>query len=157
MSRGDGKVVNNKQWTCKRSLVEEGLDVTLDWSGGMDAGSWWIVGCKCVIHQGVELRYGLLAVLGKLNHKWLEGWSDTHASIPLPCIQKGGCQLLTIQVQWQPKWRVISYWQYEYNDDLSEGLSVIDDTNTMTTWVKGCQLSTIRVQWRPEWKVASYW
>ena len=52
---------------------------------------------------------------------------------------------------------VASYRRYEYNDDLSEGLSVIDDTSTMTTWVKGYQLSTIRVQWRSEWRVISYW
>ena len=41
---------------------------------------------------------------------------------------------------------VASYQQYEYNNDLSEGLPIINDTSTMTTWVKGCQLSTIRVQ-----------
>ena len=56
-----------------------------------------------------------------------------------------GYQLSTIWVQWQPEWRVISYQQYEYNDNLSERLSVINDTSTMTTWVKGCQLSTIRL------------
>ena len=31
-----------------------GLDVTLDWSSGIDAGSWWMVGCECVIHQRVN-------------------------------------------------------------------------------------------------------
>ena len=58
--------------------------------------------------------------------------------------------------------------QYKYNDDLSEGLPVIndttslsegllviDDTSTITIWVKDCQLSMIR-QKRPEWGVASY-
>ena len=30
-----------------------------------------------------------------------------------------------------------------YKDEPSEGLPVINDTSTMTTWVKGCQLSTI--------------
>ena len=34
--------------------------------------------------------------------------------------------------------------------------SVIDNTSTMTTWVKGYQLSIIRIQWRPEWSVISY-
>ena len=45
-------------------------------------------------------------------------------------------QLSTI---WQkkPKWKVASYWWYEYNDDLSKGLPVIDNTSTITTWVKG--------------------
>ena len=39
---------------------------------------------------------------------------------------------------------VASYQQYEYNDNLSEGLSVINNT-TKTTWVKGCQLLTMQV------------
>ena len=43
----------------------------------------------------------------------------------------------------------------KYNDNLSEGLSVINNT-TKTTGVKGCQLLTIWVQWRSEWKVISY-
>ena len=43
----------------------------------------------------------------------------------------------------------------KYNDDLSEWLLVIDNTSTMTTWVKDYQLSTIQ-QRRPEWKVASH-
>ena len=32
----------------------------------------------------------------------------------------------------------------DYDHNLSEGLPVIHDTSTMTTWVKGCQLSTTR-------------
>ena len=44
-----------------------------------------------------------------------------------------GCQLSTIQVQWQPEWRVASYWQYKYNDNLSKALPIIDDMSTMTT------------------------
>ena len=43
----------------------------------------------------------------------------------------------------------------KYNDNLSEGLSVINDMSTMTTWVKDYQLSTIR--WRQsKWRVISY-
>ena len=42
---------------------------------------------------------------------------------------------------------VANYWQYKYNDNLSEELLVIEDTSIMTTWVKGYQLSTIQVQW----------
>ena len=30
MSRDDGKVVTDKQWAWYQSLVQEGLDVTLD-------------------------------------------------------------------------------------------------------------------------------
>ena len=60
-------------------------------------------------------------------------------------VQTGGCRLSTIRVQWRLEWRVISYQWYEYNDNMSEGLLVIDDTSTMTTWVKGCQLLTIWV------------
>ena len=33
-----------------------------------------------------------------------------------------GCQLLTIQIQWQPEWRIISYQQYD-KDNLNERLS----------------------------------
>ena len=43
-----------------------------------------------------------------------------------------GCQLSTIQVQWRPEWRVASYRRYKYNDDLSEGLSVINDTTNLS-------------------------
>ena len=43
-----------------------------------------------------------------------------------------GCQLLTIQVQWRPKWMVISYQQYKYNDNLSEKLSVINNTTDLS-------------------------
>ena len=42
------------------------------------------------------------------------------------------CQLLTIRVQWRSEWRVISYQQYKYNDDLSEKLSVINDTTNLS-------------------------
>ena len=105
-----------------------------------------MVGCKCVIYQGGELRLGPLAVFRKLNHKWLEGWSDTHTSTCPPCTWTSSCQRCAIR-----------YRRYEYNDSLSERLPVIDNTSTMTTWVKDCQLSTIRVQWQPKWKIASYW
>ena len=65
-----------------------------------------------------------------------------------------GYQLSTI---WQrrPEWKVASHRRYEYNDNLSEGLPVINNM-IKTTWVKGCQSSTIWVQLRPEWKVISY-
>ena len=78
-------------------------------------------------------------------------------------------QLTRIRIQWQPKWKVVSYQRYKYNDNLSERLPVINDTSIMTTWVKDYQLSTIQptwvkdyqlstiqVQWQPEWKIASY-
>ena len=48
---------------------------------------------------------------------------------------------------------VISYWRYKYNGNLSEGLPVIEDTSTITTWVKGCQSSTIRVRIWPVWSM----
>ena len=48
---------------------------------------------------------------------------------------------------------VASYWRYDYYDDLSEGLPVIDNTSTMTTWVKDYQLSTIQVQKWPMWSI----
>ena len=48
------------------------------------------------------------------------------------------------------KGRQLSTIRNQYNDDLSEGLPVIDDTITMTTWVKGRQLSTIRNQYNDE-------
>ena len=53
-------------------------------------------------------------------------------------------------------WRAgMSSYQWYDEDDLSEGLSVINNTSTMTTWIKGYQLSTIR--WRRlEWRVISY-
>ena len=35
-------------------------------------------------------------------------------------------------------------------------LPVIDDTSTMTTWVKSYQLSMIQVQWQSEWRVINY-
>ena len=43
-----------------------------------------------------------------------------------------GYQLSTIRVQWRPEWRVISYQQYEYIDNLSEGLSVINDMTNLS-------------------------
>ena len=43
--------------------------------------------------------------------------------------------------RWRPEWRVANYQPYEYNDHLSEGSPVIDNTSMMTTWVKVCQLS----------------
>ena len=52
------------------------------------------------------------------------------------------CQLSIIQVQWQPEWRIASYRWYEYNDDLSEGLPVINDTQLL-----------LAVPWWPEWRV----
>ena len=68
-------------------------------------------------------------------------------------------------VQSRPKWKVVSYQWYKYNNDLSEGLSVINNT-TKTTWVKSCQSSIIWVQkwlvwlsfsinvWWPIWSLA---
>ena len=93
------------------------------------------------------------------------------APTPLPSKLRLFVAHATSSCQWydQPEWKVASYRRYEYNDDLSEGLPVInnttslnegllviDDTSIMITSVKGCQLSTIR-QRRPKWTVASYW
>ena len=73
-------------------------------------------------------------------------------------VQPSQAQPIQATTAWGLRWRrVTSYRRYKYDDDLSERSPVIDDTSTMTTWVKSCQLSTIRVQWRPEWRVSSYW
>ena len=37
-----------------------------------------------------------------------------------------------IQVQWRLEWRIISYQQYRYNDNLSEWLPVINNTTNMS-------------------------
>ena len=43
-------------------------------------------------------------------------------------------QLSTIRRR-QPEWRVASYWQYEYNHNLSEGLLVINNTSAKMAYV----------------------
>ena len=45
-----------------------------------------------------------------------------------------GYQLSTIR-QGRPEWRIASYWRYEYDHNLSEGLSVINDTSAKMTYV----------------------
>ena len=84
----------------------------------------------------------LQALLWEHHLLWLHTMAQLIQAMtaPTPCSSKP--RLLVAQTE-------------KYNDDLSEGLSVINNT-TKTTWVKGCQLSTIWVQWRPEWKVISY-
>ena len=37
------------------------------WSSKIDAGSWWMVGCKCVIHQRVNYD---------LDHLYFRGYSQ---------------------------------------------------------------------------------
>ena len=44
---------------------------------------------------------------------------------------------------------------YDYDDNLSKKLVVINNTSTIMTWVKGYELSMIR-QGQPEWRIASY-
>ena len=38
----------------------EGLDVTLDNPADFTDGSWWMIGCECVIYKWSELRLGSL-------------------------------------------------------------------------------------------------
>ena len=83
------------------------------------------------------------------NYSW-------HAQLSTITTWMKGCQLSTIWIQWRPKWKIVSYRRYGYNDDLSERLSVINDTSTTTTWMKGYQLLTIRVWSQSESRVASY-
>ena len=46
-----------------------GLDVTLDNPAGFADGSWWMIGCRCVIHEWSELRLGPLVPWGQWE--WL--------------------------------------------------------------------------------------
>ena len=73
-----GGRVTSQQMSCGNNARVEGLDVTLDDPAGLRGrvlmnGWMWVRDSS----EG-ELRLGPLAVLRKLNHKWFEGWSDTH-------------------------------------------------------------------------------
>ena len=103
----------------------------------------------------IALTHDGPVVQKRFGHLWqspsIKAWSITEPTLPptklrlLVALTDGSCQQCAI-----------SYRRYEYNDNLSEGLLVIDNPNTMMTWVKGCQLSTIWVQWQPKWKIANY-
>ena len=47
----------------------ESLDVPLDDPTGFAVGSWWMIGCKCVIHEWNKLRLGPLVPWGQWE--WL--------------------------------------------------------------------------------------
>ena len=54
-----------------------------------------------------------------------------------------GFQLSTIWLQWRPEWRTVSY-RYEYNDNRSEGLPVINDTSAKMTFVILFWINTLK-------------
>ena len=112
-------------------------------------GSWWMVRYKCVTHQRVNYILDRLQFLGSSITNDLRDDQILTVRNDLPSHRNRTSMVSTSMAQ------VI-----QTTTSLSEGLPVIDDTSTMTTWVKGCQLSTIRPTWvkgcqlstiRPTW------
>ena len=140
--------------SCGNNARVEDLDITLDDLVGLRR--WILMDSRMYVRDSSEgeLRLGPLTILRKLNHKWLKRWSDIYVpTLPpskpqllmartdgwLPVIDNmstmttwvKGYQLSIIR-QRQLKWKVVRHQWYKFNDDLSEGSSVINDTTDLS-------------------------
>ena len=90
-------------------------------------------------HNGLALHRK--SAFGHLQHSRM-AWPTTESTLPPSKLRLFVArtdewlstmhnQLSTIWHR-RPEWRVASYWQYEYNDNPSEGLSVINNTTKTT-------------------------